>query len=71
MGGRLKTHMTELSQALSELGIWVRLHYVYPYPHVDDVISVDGRGFDFALFRRAIPACEPAHFEINETPSKQ
>ncbi|HSR02908.1 MAG TPA: radical SAM protein, partial [Methylophilaceae bacterium] len=37
-------HMTELSQALSELGIWVRLHYVYPYPHVDDVIPLMAEG---------------------------
>jgi ribosomal protein S12 methylthiotransferase len=38
-GGRpLKTRFTELARALGELGIWVRLHYVYPYPHVDEVI---------------------------------
>jgi ribosomal protein S12 methylthiotransferase len=45
-GGRpLKTRMTELSAALGELGVWVRLHYVYPYPHVDDVVPLmaDGR----------------------------
>ena len=36
--------MTELSQALSELGVWVRLHYVYPYPHVDDVIPLMAEG---------------------------
>jgi ribosomal protein S12 methylthiotransferase len=30
----------ELTQALSQLGIWVRLHYVYPYPHVDEVIAL-------------------------------
>lgn len=40
-GGKpIKTHMTNLSAALSELGAWVRLHYVYPYPHVDDVIPL-------------------------------
>ena len=43
-GRPIKTHMTELSQALSELGIWVRLHYVYPYPHVDDVIPLMAEG---------------------------
>jgi len=32
--------MTELAAALGELGIWVRLHYVYPYPHVDEVIPL-------------------------------
>jgi ribosomal protein S12 methylthiotransferase len=40
-GGRpLKTRMQELCEALGELGVWVRLHYVYPYPHVDNVIPL-------------------------------
>jgi ribosomal protein S12 methylthiotransferase len=40
-GGRpLKTRMTELAVALGELGAWVRLHYVYPYPHVDEVLPL-------------------------------
>jgi ribosomal protein S12 methylthiotransferase len=40
-----ETRMTGLCRGLSELGVWVRLHYVYPYPHVDDVIPLmaDGR----------------------------
>jgi len=44
-GGKpIKTHMTNLSAALSELGAWVRLHYVYPYPHVDHVIPLMAEG---------------------------
>ncbi|HET9578721.1 MAG TPA: 30S ribosomal protein S12 methylthiotransferase RimO [Usitatibacter sp.] len=44
-GGRpLKTRMTELCRALGELGAWVRLHYVYPYPHVDEVIALMAEG---------------------------
>ena len=44
-GGRpLKTRMTELARALGELGVWVRLHYVYPYPHVDEVIPLMAEG---------------------------
>jgi len=39
-GRPLKTRMSELCQALGELGVWVRLHYVYPYPHVDEVIPL-------------------------------
>ncbi|VAW98699.1 Ribosomal protein S12p Asp88 (E. coli) methylthiotransferase, partial [hydrothermal vent metagenome] len=39
-GQPIKTHMTDLAQALSQFGIWVRLHYVYPYPHVDQVIPL-------------------------------
>lgn len=34
------TRFYDLCKALSELGIWVRLHYVYPYPHVDDIIPL-------------------------------
>ena len=43
-GRPLKTRMTELTAALSELGVWVRLHYVYPYPHVDEVIPMMAAG---------------------------
>ncbi len=44
-GGRpVKTRMTELCRALGELGVWVRLHYVYPYPHVDEVIALMSAG---------------------------
>ena len=45
-GGRpVRTRMTELCEALGSLGVWVRLHYVYPYPHVDEIIPMmaDGR----------------------------
>ncbi len=44
-GRPLKTRFAALAAALGELGVWVRLHYVYPYPHVDDVIPlmVEGR----------------------------
>jgi ribosomal protein S12 methylthiotransferase len=44
-GGRpLKTRMTDLARAMAELGVWVRLHYVYPYPHVDEVIPLMAEG---------------------------
>eukprot|EP01037_Dinobryon_pediforme_P003318 gene3318-3363_t len=44
-GGRpVKTRMTELCAALGELGVWVRLHYVYPYPSVDEVIPLMAEG---------------------------
>jgi ribosomal protein S12 methylthiotransferase len=34
----------DLAQALGELGVWIRLHYVYPYPHVDEVIDLMAEG---------------------------
>jgi ribosomal protein S12 methylthiotransferase len=44
-GGKpIKTRMTALAQALGEMGVWVRLHYVYPYPHVDEVIPLMAEG---------------------------
>src|SRR5437773_7043501 len=44
-GGRpLKARMADLAAALGELGVWVRLHYVYPYPHVDEVIPLMAEG---------------------------
>jgi len=43
-GKPLKARMTELVTALSEFGVWVRLHYVYPYPHVDEVIPLMAEG---------------------------
>jgi ribosomal protein S12 methylthiotransferase len=44
-GGRpVRTRMTELCEALGSLGAWVRLHYVYPYPHVDEVIALMAAG---------------------------
>lgn len=43
-GRPIKTQMTALCEALSELGLWVRLHYVYPYPNVDDVIPLMAEG---------------------------
>ncbi|MBP9049646.1 MAG: 30S ribosomal protein S12 methylthiotransferase RimO [Alphaproteobacteria bacterium] len=39
-GQRRKTKFLDLCEALGELGVWVRLHYVYPYPHVDEVIEL-------------------------------
>jgi ribosomal protein S12 methylthiotransferase len=43
-GGKVRTRMTELAAALGDLGAWVRLHYVYPYPHVDEVIELMADG---------------------------
>ena len=43
-GRPIKTRMTELTKALSDLDVWVRLHYVYPYPHVDEVIPLMADG---------------------------
>jgi ribosomal protein S12 methylthiotransferase len=39
-GNKYESRFLDLARGLGELGIWVRMHYVYPYPHVDDVIPL-------------------------------
>ncbi len=43
-GRPVKTRLTELASALGEFGVWVRMHYVYPYPHVDELIPLMAEG---------------------------
>jgi ribosomal protein S12 methylthiotransferase len=43
-GRKLETRLYDLAAALGELGVWVRLHYVYPYPHVDRLIPLMAEG---------------------------
>ena len=59
-GGEVRTKFLDLARALGEFGVWVRLHYVYPYPHVDDVIDLmaDGKVLPYldVPFQHASPA---------------
>jgi ribosomal protein S12 methylthiotransferase len=43
-GAPLKSRITDLARALGQLGVWVRLHYVYPYPHVDELVELMAEG---------------------------
>lgn len=43
-GKEIRTRFYEMAEALGELGIWVRMHYVYPYPHVDEVVPLMAAG---------------------------
>ncbi len=61
LGGRpLRAHITDLARELGTLGAWVRLHYIYPYPHVDQLIDlmVDGLVLPYLdiPFQHASPA---------------
>ncbi len=71
-GGKVRTKFYDLCEELGKLGIWVRLHYVYPYPHVDDVIPLMAEGKILPYldipFQHASPAVlknmrRPAHQE--------
>jgi ribosomal protein S12 methylthiotransferase len=43
-GREYRTKFQDLAEAMGTLGVWVRMHYVYPYPHVDDVIPLMAQG---------------------------
>ena len=43
-GGEVRSHITDLARELGRLGAWVRLHYVYPYPHVRDLVPLMAEG---------------------------
>jgi len=43
-GQEYQTRFLDLARGLGELGVWVRMHYVYPYPHVDDVLPLMAEG---------------------------
>ena len=43
-GGEVRAHITDLAREMGKLGAWVRLHYVYPYPHVRDLIPLMAEG---------------------------
>lgn len=71
-GAPLKAKFLDLSRALGELGVWTRMHYVYPYPHVDEVIPLMAEGKILPYldipFQHASPAVlkamrRPAHQE--------
>lgn len=48
-GGQVRSHITDLSRELGQLGAWVRLHYIYPYPHVRDLIPLMAANADSGI----------------------
>ncbi|MPY67863.1 30S ribosomal protein S12 methylthiotransferase RimO [Deinococcus sp. SDU3-2] len=43
-GGQIRAHLTDLAEKLGEMGAWVRMHYVYPYPHVEKIVELMAAG---------------------------
>jgi ribosomal protein S12 methylthiotransferase len=70
--GRLrKAKFFDLAEALGELGVWVRLHYVYPYPHVDDVIPLMAEGKVLPYLDIPFQHASPTVLKAMRRPAKQ
>jgi ribosomal protein S12 methylthiotransferase len=70
-GAPLKARFLDLSQALGELGVWVRMHYVYPYPHVDDVIPLMAEGKILPYLDIPFQHASPAVLKAMRRPAAQ
>jgi ribosomal protein S12 methylthiotransferase len=70
-GRPVKTRMLELCDALSELGVWTRLHYVYPYPHVDDVIPLMAEGKILPYLDIPLQHASPSILKAMKRPAHQ
>ena len=67
-GRDVKAKFLELAKELGDSDAWVRLHYVYPYPHVDEVMPLMAERQDPPLSRHPLPACEPERAEGDAPP---
>ncbi|HAP99943.1 MAG TPA: 30S ribosomal protein S12 methylthiotransferase RimO, partial [Rhodospirillum rubrum] len=70
-GAPVKARMTELCSALGELGIWVRLHYVYPYPFVDEIIPLMAEGKILPYLDIPFQHASPKILEAMKRPAAQ
>jgi ribosomal protein S12 methylthiotransferase len=70
-GRTWRAHFTDLARGLGELGIWVRLHYVYPYPHVDDVILLMAEGKILPYLDIPFQHASPAILKAMRRPANQ
>ena len=70
-GAPLKARFLDLSKALGELGAWVRMHYVYPYPHVDDVIPLMAEGKILPYLDIPFQHASPAVLKAMRRPASQ
>ncbi len=70
-GAAVKARLKELCDALSSLGIWVRLHYVYPYPHVDEVLPLMAEGKILPYLDIPFQHASPAVLKAMRRPANQ
>jgi len=70
-GAPVKAKFLDLCEALGSLGVWVRLHYVYPYPHVDDVIPLMAEGKILPYLDIPFQHASPTVLKAMRRPAKQ
>ena len=70
-GREWRAHFTDLARGLGELGLWVRLHYVYPYPQVDDVIPLMAEGKILPYLDIPFQHASPAILKAMRRPANQ
>jgi ribosomal protein S12 methylthiotransferase len=70
-GGEVRAHMTDLARELGKLGAWVRLHYVYPYPHVDQVIPLMAEGLVLPYLDIPFQHASPSVLRAMKRPANQ
>ena len=70
-GREWRAHFTDLARGLGELGLWVRLHYVYPYPHVDDVVPLMAEGKILPYLDIPFQHASPAILKAMRRPANQ
>jgi ribosomal protein S12 methylthiotransferase len=70
-GRPVKSRMLDLCEALGELGVWVRLHYVYPYPHVDHVIPLMAEGLILPYLDIPFQHSSPSVLKTMKRPAHQ
>jgi ribosomal protein S12 methylthiotransferase len=70
-GGDVRAHVTDLARELGKLGAWVRLHYVYPYPHVDQVIPLMAEGLVLPYLDIPFQHASPTVLKAMKRPANQ
>ena len=70
-GRAVKSHITDLARALGELGIWIRMHYVYPYPHVDELIPLMAEGLILPYLDIPLQHASPSVLKAMKRPANE
>ena len=70
-GADLKARFFDLAKALGDLGAWVRMHYVYPYPHVDEVLPLMAEGKILPYLDLPLQHASPAILKAMRRPAHQ